>query len=226
MEPHLQDRPDRPPSGAHLTPEAALAPLKLRRATGADVEWLVRLNHAAYHDLVVENVVYDAPMLRSHLKLFPDGQRVATRDGQIVGALSTLIVRSKHALAPHTWSEITSDGLFTDHDPDGDTLYLADIYVDPKAWGTRVGPFLYQALKTLCREQGLGRVVAGGRMWSYAGFAGTPEQYLAAVKRGEVADRVLTAQLRAGFEVKGILPGYLHDARSRSFATLLEWKAE
>ena len=79
------------------------------------------------------------------------------------------------------------------------------------------------ALKALCREQGLVRVVAGGRMWGYSQFAGTAQQYVEAVQRGEVDDRVLTSQLRAGFEVRGILPGYLHDARSRSFATLLEW---
>ena len=203
-----------------------LSPLKVRRATPADVERLVEMNHAAYPDLVEENVVYDASMLRAHLAVFPEGQLVATRDGRIVGALSTLIVRGKHGLARHTWAQITGDGRFTEHDPDGDTLYLADIYVSPEAWGTRVGPFLYDALKALCRQQGLARVVAGGRMWSYSQFAGTPEQYVAAVQRGEVQDRVLTSQLRAGFLVRGLLPGYLHDARSRSFATLLEWVCE
>jgi GNAT superfamily N-acetyltransferase len=203
-----------------------VARLELRRASSADVERLVEMNHAAYPDLVEENVVYDASMIRSHLAVFPEGQLVATRDGGIVGALSTLIVRGKHALARHTWTAITSDGRFTEHDPDGDTLYLADIYVAPEAWGTRVGPFLYDALKALCRQQGLARVVAGGRMWSYSEFAGTAEQYVAAVQRGEVQDRVLTSQLRAGFAVRGILPGYLHDARSRSCATLLEWVSD
>jgi hypothetical protein len=39
-----------------------------------------------------------------------------------------------------------------------------------------------------------------------------------------MTDQVLVSQLRAGFKVKGILPGYLHDWRSRHFATLLEWQ--
>jgi GNAT superfamily N-acetyltransferase len=226
MNPLSQERLRRPAVSPAPAPVAAPSPLSLRRATLADVERLVEMNHAAYPDLVEENVVYDASMIRSHLDAYPEGQLVATRDGRIVGALSTLIVRGKHALARHTWTEITADGRFTDHDPDGDTLYLADIYVDPQAWGTRVGPFLYDALKALCRQQGLARVVAGGRMWSFGQFAGTAEQYVEAVKRGEVADRVLTSQLKAGFQVRGILPGYLHDARSRSSATLLEWVAE
>ncbi len=216
--PVSQSRPDAEPAS-----RAGLSPLRVRRAALADVDRLVEMNHAAYPDLVEENVVYDASMIRSHLAVFPDGQLVATRDGRVVGSVSTLIVRGKHALARHTWTQITSDGRFTDHDPDGDTLYLADIYVAPEAWGTGVGPFLYDALKALCRELGLARVVAGGRMWGYSQFAGTAQQYVEAVQRGEVADRVLTSQLRAGFEVRGVLPGYLHDARSRSFATLLEW---
>lgn len=229
MEPHKQtqtsERPTRPATEPGTGPanRAGLAPLLLRKATQDDVARLVEMNHAAYPDLVEENVVYDASMIRSHLAVFPAGQLVATRDGKVVGSVSTLIVRGKHALARHTWTQITSDGRFTDHDPDGDTLYLADIYVAPEAWGTRVGPFLYDALKALCREQSLARMVAGGRMWGYSQFAGTAQQYVAAVQRGEVEDRVLTSQLRAGFEVRGILPGYLHDARSRSFATLLEW---
>jgi GNAT superfamily N-acetyltransferase len=225
MDSILQDRPKHEtPSGRWQ--EKPLGKLVLRRATEEDVGRLVEMNHGAYPDLVEENVVYDAVMIRAHLARFPEGQLVATRDGRIVGALSTLIVRGKHALAPHTWTKITSDGLFTGHDPGGDTLYLADIYVAPEAWGTRVGPFLYEALKGLCREQGLARIVAGGRLWSYSQYAGTPEQYVEAVQRGEIEDRVLTSQLRAGFKVKGILPGYLHDARSRSYATLLEWVAE
>jgi len=52
----------------------------------------------------------------------------------------------------------------------------------------------------------------------------SPETYVARVQRGELADQVLVSQLRAGFAVRGILPGYLHDWRSRHFATLLEWE--
>jgi GNAT superfamily N-acetyltransferase len=218
-----QDQHDQEGAALPEAVPAGVAPLALRRAKFSDVERLVELNRAAYPDLVEENVVYDAGMIRAHLAVFPAGQLVATRDGAIVGALSTMIVRSELALAPHTWIGITHDGSFAGHDPQGDTLYLADIYVDPAAWGTRVGQFLYRALQQLCRAQGLSRIVAGGRMWGLSRFGGTPEQYVAAVESGMISDRVLGSQLRAGFAVRGILPGYLHDARSRSYATLLEW---
>lgn len=186
---------------------------------------LVAMNRAAYPDLVEANVVYDEAQIRAHLARFPEGQLVALRDGVIVGALSTLIVRGEDALRPHTWVGITGDGTFATHVPNGDTLYLADVYVGPEAWGTGVGPALYGALRALCIEHGLARIVAGGRMWSYYQTSLSPEEYVAAVRDGAIADRVLTSQLRAGFVVKGILPGYLKDARSRDFATLLEWRA-
>lgn len=215
---------DRTPSPA-LPLARSLEPLSFRRATVADVPALVAMNHAAYPDLVEANVVYDADQIAAHLRAFPEGQIVAVRGGAIVGAISTLVVRAEDALRPHTWIEITRDGTFASHDPSGDTLYLADIYVGPEAWGTGVGPALYGALKALCVERGLARIVAGGRMWSYFQTSLTPEEYVAAVKRGDIPDRVLTSQLRAGFTVRGILPSYLKDARSRNYATLLEWVA-
>jgi len=199
----------------------------IRRARPLDVPRLVAMNRAAYPDLVAENVVWSADQLHEHLRRFPEGQLVAELEGEIVGAISTFIVPSwRDPLAQHTWLSITSDGTFASHDQHGDTLYLADVYVDPAAWGKGVGPTLYAALRDLCTSLGLRRVVAGGRLWGYHEHAGalSPEEYVARVMRGELRDRVLGSQLRAGFVVRGILVGYLPDPRSCDFATLLEWK--
>jgi hypothetical protein len=78
----------------------------------------------------------------------------------------------------------------------------------------------------LCRRLKLARVVAGGRLWDYHEHAGviSPEEYVAEVVSGERRDRVLTPQLRAGFSLAGILPGYLEDWRSHDFASHLVWR--
>jgi GNAT superfamily N-acetyltransferase len=198
----------------------------VRPATLADVPRLVEMNRAAYPELVADDVVWNAAQLREHLARFPAGQRLALLDGAVAGAISTFVVRrGRDPLAQHTWLDITDHGTFASHDSGGDTLYLADVYVDPAAWGKRVGTTLYGALFSLCGELGLKRVVAGGRLWGYHEHAGrmTPDQYVERVLRGELRDRVLDSQVRAGFEVKGILVGYLADPRSRDYATLLEW---
>jgi GNAT superfamily N-acetyltransferase len=202
--------------------------INLRPATRADVPRLVTLNHVAYPDLVEEGVVWSAAQLESHLDVFARGQIVAEAAGALVGAISTFVVSPRiDALAPHTWLGITGGGWLTTHDPNGETLYLADVYVDPSCWGRGVGGALYAALFSLCNELGLARVVAGGRLWGYHEYASqmTADEYARRVAAGQIRDRVLRSQLKAGFALRGILPGYLRDPRSGDFATLLEWRA-
>jgi ribosomal protein S18 acetylase RimI-like enzyme len=205
---------------------ATKSTLAIRTARVEDVPRLAQLNHAAYPDLVEEGVVWSEEQLHVHLARFPEGQLVAELDGAPAGAVSTLIVpRKRDPLAQHTWREMTDDGLLTSHDPGGSTLYLVDIYVDPAAWGRGVGPTLYAGLRGLCAQFGLRRIVAGGRLWSYHEYAGRmwPEEYVQRVIDGELHDRVLSSQLRAGYRVRGILDEYLQDPRSCNYATLLEW---
>jgi hypothetical protein len=61
--------------------------------------------------------------LQSHMNIFPEGQLIAEVDGRIVGSSSSLIVSLRPDYAEHTWYEITGQGLFTNHDPNGDSLY-------------------------------------------------------------------------------------------------------
>jgi GNAT superfamily N-acetyltransferase len=200
--------------------------IAIRTALPTDVTALAALNAAAYPDLAEQGVVYEPAQLLQQLARFPEGQVVAEDGDRILGAISTLILpRSIDALGSHTWIGVTDRGTFARHDPTGDTLYLADIYVSPTAWGRGVGRTLYEALFGLCRRFGLARVVGGGRLYDFidAPDEVTPQDYVASVIRGERKDRVLISQLRAGFTVRGLLPNYLHDWRSRHWATLIVW---
>jgi predicted N-acetyltransferase YhbS len=200
--------------------------ITIRTANAADLEALAALNRAAYPDLVQDGVVFAADHLRHHLQRFPAGQLVAEHDGRIVGAIATLIPpRELDVMSQHTWLGITDSGTFERHDPGGNTLYLADVYVHPDAWGLGVGRALYAALFALCRRLGLVNVVGGGRLYDFvdADEQLSPQDYVAQVVRGERRDRVLVSQLRAGFIVRGLLHGYLHDWRSRHVATLIVW---
>jgi GNAT superfamily N-acetyltransferase len=199
--------------------------IRIRRAEPADVPGLVALNAAAYPDLIEDGVVFSGEQLLAHIERFPAGQLVAEVSGELAGAIATLIPPSNiDVLGKHTWIGITDGGFFTRHDPEGRTLYLADIYVAPGYWGHGVSRHLYAALIALCRELGLDRVVAGGRLWGYSEVADqmTAREYVELVVTGARRDRVLGSQLRAGFIVRGLLRDYLHDWRSRSWATLLE----
>ena len=77
---------------------------------------------------------------------------VAELGGKIVGAIASLIVDvGPNPLREHTWAGITDSGYFTSHNPQGDTLYGADVYVHPDARGKGVGAALYEARRQLCR---------------------------------------------------------------------------
>lgn len=200
--------------------------MQLRLVRDEELAELSALNRAAYPDLVEDGVVFTVDQLRAHRERFPEGQIVAIVDGKLVGAITTFIPpKDFDPLSQHTWMGITDAGTFARHDPRGDTLYLADIYVAKVAWGTGVGPALYAELFALCRRLGLANVVGGGRMYSYVDAPAdlAPKEYVAQVLRGERKDRVLNSQLRAGFRVRGLLQDYLHDWRSRHWATLIVW---
>ena len=200
--------------------------ITIRTARLADVGALASLNRAAYPDLVEDGVVFAPPQLQRQQEVFPEGQLVAEHDGVIVGAIATLILpRAIDPLAPHTWNGVTDHGTFARHDPGGHTLYLADIYVGQVSWGLGVGQALYRALFALCRRLQLDRVVGGGRLYDFSDAPAdlAPADYVREVIAGTRGDRVLKSQLRAGFSVRGLLPGYLHDGRSRHCATLIVW---
>jgi predicted amidohydrolase/GNAT superfamily N-acetyltransferase len=200
--------------------------IHVREATRKDIPALMELNRAAYPVMAGDNVVWGESHLLSHLRVFPPGQLVAEAKGKILGAVSSLIVNlGSDSLRHHTWAGITDSGYFTSHDPQGDTLYGADVYVHPEARGLGLGHALYEARRELCRRLNLRRILAGGRLWNYAEHAEemSPQEYAQRVAAGEFRDLVLSFQLREGFQLRGVMPNYLRDAKSHNHGSLIEW---
>jgi predicted amidohydrolase/GNAT superfamily N-acetyltransferase len=198
----------------------------LRLARLDDIQAMIDLNRLCFPSPSEENIVWNVGQLMQHLKLFPEGQIVAELDGRLVGAVSTLIVDfGVDPYRTHTFAGITDGGYFHNHDPHGDTLYGADVYVHPDLRGSRVGHALYEARRALCRALNLRRILAGGRIHGYTDHANTmtPEEYVRAVERGELRDRVLSFQLREGFVVRKVMRNYIRDPQSLNCATLIEW---
>src|SRR5688500_11239808 len=64
----------------------------LRLAAVADIDGLIQLNKRCFPTPEEESVVWNRAQLRNHLRVFPDGQLVVELDGQVVGAIASLIV--------------------------------------------------------------------------------------------------------------------------------------
>jgi len=209
-----------------MTASKKRIPVKVREATRDDIPSIIELNKAAYPLLAEDDVVWGSRHLLSHLRTFPQGQLVAVYKGRIVGAAASLVVNmGADPLRHHTWAGVTDSGYFTNHDPHGDTLYGADVCAHPEFRGIGVGAALYEARRQLCQRLNLRRILAGGRLWNYTDHAQqySAEEYAQRVAAGEIRDLVLSFQLREGFVLRGVMPNYLRDARSKNFSSLLEW---
>ena len=137
--------------------------MTLRLVEGDDVDALIELNRRCFPSMVEENVVWNRAQLHNHLRLFPEGQMLIEHAGRPVAAISSLVVRlGLDPYRTHTYAGITDGGFFHNHDPQGDTLYGADVYVSPEARGQRVGHALYEARRALCQKLNLRRILAGG----------------------------------------------------------------
>ena len=208
------------------TLETPAGPVTLRNPAEDDIPAMIALYQRCFPLMVESDEAWREDQLLSHLEVFAEGQFLLEKEGNIVAVASSLVVDLGHdPLRHHTYYGITDDGYFYNHEPQGDTLYGADIYVDPDCRGQGLAKILYQARRDLCRRLNLRRILCGGRLWNYAQYAEelTPEEYVGGVQDGRIEDPVLGFQLREGFVVRGIMENYIRDPRSANHASLIEW---
>ena len=191
-----------------------------------DIPQIVELQKASFPVMASKGVYWKPDQLEAHLKLFPQGQFVAEYHGKIVGSCSSLITKLEPEYKEHTWMEICGDSYFKNHNPNGDTLYGADVSSHPEHRRLGIATKLYDARKNLAMELNLRRIIAGGRLSNYSQYADkmTPLEYVQQVIRHKIKEPVLSFQLRNGFKFIKILPNYMKDPRSHNYATFIEWK--
>jgi ribosomal protein S18 acetylase RimI-like enzyme len=198
----------------------------VRNTQPEDISKIVDLQKESYPYLAPYGNIWHPEELASHLRIFPQGQFIAVEpDGTIVGSASTFIVSLNPQYAEHTWKDITADGLFTNHDSSGDSLYLADISTHPKHRHEGIGGMIIYRWRELVAKLNLRRMIGGGRLFNYTEYADrmSPYEYTEKVIKGELKDLVLTFELGIGFRFVKILPNYLNDVRSLNYASFIEW---
>jgi len=222
------DRPS-PPAGDQ--PAAPKAPkrktahhrLKLRALEESDYESIRDIMDRVYDHA---GGAWTRKQYRAMLGRFAEGQLCIEDKGKVIAAALSLIVDYKRYGDFHTHEQITGNGYFTTHDPNGDSLYGVDVFVDPEYRGLRLGRRLYDARKELCRKLNLRRIIFGGRIPNYDKYADnlTPQRYIELVKNREVHDPVLSFQLSNDFHVRRVITGYLpEDTQSHAYAVISQW---
>ena len=163
-----------------------------------------------------------------HCEVFPEGEFVALLDGKVVGLGSGFFIDFDFEHTDHTFNDMIAGGYYTNHVPNGEYYYGADISVHPKCRGMGIGRMLYDARKDLVLRTNRRGIVAGGVLPGYPTFrqAMTIHEYVGAVVAGNLYDPTLSMQLRNGFVVRGMLENYIDDSNSDNWATLIYWENE
>lgn len=203
-------------------------PAVIRSYTEADFAELVTIQSEAFPPPYPAELWWNREQLLNHVTLFPEGALCAEVDGELAGSVTGLKIHynPETPALHHTWSEVTDDGYLTTHQPDGNTLYIADLCVRPKYRKLGLGKELVQALYHAVVEQKLERLLGAGRMPGYHLMAARmpAEAYLAGVVSGTWSDPVITFLLRCGRVPVGVVADYLEDEESGNYAALMEWR--
>ncbi|MET3727500.1 ribosomal protein S18 acetylase RimI-like enzyme [Fictibacillus halophilus] len=171
-------------------------------------------------------LLWNEKQLHNHISLFSDGALCVEIDGVVAGSITSLLVHYDLKHPQHTWEDITSNGNITNHDQNGNTLYVVDICIRPTYRKLNLGKLLMQGLYETVVHLKLQRLLGGGRMPGFSKYSGvlSPQQYVDKVISGELYDPVISFLLRCGRTPLMLIPNYIEDEESSNHALLMEWR--
>jgi GNAT superfamily N-acetyltransferase len=171
---------------------------------------------------------YSAEELEDHRQVFATGQFavVERASGAVAGVAFNLRLRLLDFHMDDPWDVLTAGGSFIDHNPEGTTLYCADLMVHPAHQHHGLGAALTYRVRDLVQEEKLWRMVGASRLPGYGKYSATMtiEEYLAGVLSGTLIDPVLSLHLKDGWSPVRPVHGYLqHDEESAGWAEVIQW---
>jgi GNAT superfamily N-acetyltransferase len=163
-----------------------------------------------------------------HIELFPEGQFVALDDEKVVGMTSTIRMNFDFEHSQHTFADVIQGGWLTSHEPEGEWLYGADIGTHPDYRRRGIARGLYAARQHTVETLGLRGQVTVGMLRGYGELKEemSAEDYYQSLLRGERRDPTISAQMKIGFEPRGLVPDYLNDPVCDHYGVLLVLDAE
>lgn len=209
--------------------------IRIAQARPEHAEALAELQRVVFPNLSDSDLMTANDFLE-HQRVFPEGEFVALATGgpdgapldhdRVVGLGSGFLTHFDFDHADHVFSDMIAGGTYAGHQPDGPWYYGADISVHPDYRKLGIGSLLYQARQDLVRRLGRRGIVAGGQLPGYPDHRHrlSVAQYVAAVVAGELRDPTLSFQLGNGFEVVGLIEGYMEDEYTDDWATLIVWR--
>lgn len=201
-------------------------PMVIRNYEEKDFDELIDIQAECFPPPFPSELWWNKQQLHNHVTLFPEGALCIEIDGKIASSLTGLCVDFDSNHLSHTWEEITDGGYMTNHNPNGNTLYIVDISVRPTYRSLGLGKIMMQSMYHVVIQKGLDRLLGGGRMPGYHNYSNrfTAEEYIKEVIAGKVNDPVISFLLRCGRMPVAIVENYLEDEESLNHGVLMEWK--
>ena len=148
-----------------------MAAILLRNPTVADAVAIHRVELQSWP----AGLAGDQHQIQCRLEVYPDGQWVAERDGEILGAVfAQRIPQQFFDIVPKRYDEITAGGTFTgSHCPDGDVYQLIGVAVAPEYRSLGLGRRLVDRQLKFARDlPGVRRILGFTRPVGYHREAG------------------------------------------------------
>ena len=200
--------------------------VEIRNYERSDFPELIAIQQESFPPPFPSALWWNDEQLANHVELYSEGALCLEVEGEIAGSITVLLTDFDPAHPNHTWEDATDNGSIRNHNPGGKTLYVVDICVRPKFRSLKLGHLLMQALYERVVQDGLERLLGGGRMPGFHKYSSelTAEQYAEQVLEGKLKDPVISFLLRCGRTPVSVVPNYLEDDESEGYALLMEWK--
>jgi GNAT superfamily N-acetyltransferase len=188
------------------------------------VDQLVDLEARCFPELPPHELV-SPETVQLQVELFQEGAFMVLDGDRVVGMASGVFVDYDIRRTQHRLVDVVGAWGVGNHDPDGDWYYGIDIAVDPDYRGRGIAKELYRLRKQVVIDHNKRGIIAGGVLPGYADHKHEMSaiDYVAKVVDGELVDPTLTAQLKSGFTVLGLIADYIDSPSTDNWASFITW---
>ena len=196
--------------------------------TNIQAEWADELKHLEHSSFPTtdRSNLYDTEQLRALARDFPEGG-IAVLDGDTLVAMGLGIrIHFDFDCTQNYSGDIFGTARNLGHIDDGPWYHGTCIAVLPTYRRRGIGGRLYDMRKQICRDLNLAGIVGGGVIPGYTDHKHemSAADYTTRVAAGELYDPTLTMQIANGFEVRGVIVGYLNDPMVDNWTSLIVWE--